>query len=80
MDPSKQTLLVAGLNVDVYSHPSATDPTIPIHALFFLHGRGGSAQHRDVVTTVKTVFDVTYRSGASPRKKDLIIVSFVSPL
>lgn len=80
MEPSKQTLLVAGLVVDVYSHPSATDPTVPVHALFFLHGRTGSSQGRDVVTTMKAIFDVTYGSDASPRKKDLIVVSFVSHL
>lgn len=78
MDAFKQSLVVAGLNVDVYSHPSATDPSIPVHALFFLHGRGDSAQHRTVVTTVKTVFDVTYGPDSPPRKKDLIIVAFVS--
>jgi len=76
MDASKQTLVVAGLNVDVYSHPSATDPSIPVHALFFFHGRGGFAQDRDIVTTVKTIFDVTYGSNASSRKKDLIVISF----
>jgi len=76
MDPSKQTLVVAGLNVDVYSHLSATDPNIPVHALFFLHGRGCSTQHRDVTTTVKAIFDVTYGSDASPKKKDLIIICF----
>lgn len=78
MDAFKQTLVVAGLNIDVYSHPSATDPSIPVHALFFLHGRGCSAQHRDVVTTVKTVFDMTYGPDSPPRKKDLIIIAFVS--
>lgn len=77
MDASKQTLVVAGLNVDVYSHPSATDPSVSVHALFFFHGRGGFAQDRDIVTTVKAIFDVTYASNAS-RKKDLIIISFVS--
>ncbi|KAG0700573.1 Alpha/Beta hydrolase protein [Suillus ampliporus] len=78
MDPSKQTLIVGGLIVDVYSHPSATDPTIPIHALFFLHGRTGFAQNRDVVTTVKAIFDANYGSAvaASPRTKDLIMVAF----
>ncbi|KAG0700568.1 Alpha/Beta hydrolase protein [Suillus ampliporus] len=75
MDPSKQTLLVGGLVVDVYSHPSATDPTTPIHALFFLHGRYGSAQRPYVIDTIKTI--VNYGSGgASPRKKDLIVVAF----
>ncbi|KAG0700574.1 hypothetical protein DFH29DRAFT_1054643 [Suillus ampliporus] len=78
MDLSKKTLVVGGLVVDVYSHPSVTDPNIPIHALFFLHGRYGSTQHRDVVTTVKAIFDVNYKSadGASPRTKDLIIIAF----
>ncbi|KAG2139331.1 Alpha/Beta hydrolase protein [Suillus clintonianus] len=81
MDPTKQTLLVGGLVVDVYSHPSSTDPTIPVHALVFLHGRFGSSQHADVVTTAKAIFDVNYGSGAgSPRTKDLIIVAFGTDL
>ncbi|KAG0700567.1 Alpha/Beta hydrolase protein [Suillus ampliporus] len=77
MEPSKQTLLVGGLIVDVYSHPSATDPTIPIHALFFLHGRLGSAQVPYFVNSIKTIFNVNYGSAnPSPRKKDLIVVAF----
>ncbi|KAG0700566.1 Alpha/Beta hydrolase protein [Suillus ampliporus] len=77
MDPSKQTLVVGGLLVDVYSNPSATDPTIPIHALFFLHGRLGSAQIPYFVNSIKTIFNVNYGSAnPSPRKKDLIVVAF----
>ncbi|KAG0700571.1 hypothetical protein DFH29DRAFT_1054639, partial [Suillus ampliporus] len=74
-EPSKQTFIVSGLIVDIYSHPSATDPTIPIHALFFLgHGRLGSAQ---IPYFVNTIFDVKYGSAnPSPRKKDLIVVAF----
>ena len=79
MEPTQQTLLVAGLNINVYSHPSATDHTVPVHVLFFLHGRGRSAQGRDVVTIMKSILDATYGSDASPRR-DLIIVSFVSHL
>ncbi|KAG1836212.1 hypothetical protein DFJ58DRAFT_917733 [Suillus subalutaceus] len=53
MEPTKQTLLVSGLLVDVYSHPtSSPSSTDPIHALFFLHG---SAQDNNIVNTIKVI-------------------------
>ncbi|KAG2338002.1 hypothetical protein BDR05DRAFT_992767 [Suillus weaverae] len=87
MEPTKQTLLIGGLLVDVYSHPGATssstdqnpttDSDIPIHALFFLHGRTESAQYKYVVDIAKVIFDESYSSlGGGERKKDLIIVAF----
>ncbi|KAG1764184.1 Alpha/Beta hydrolase protein [Suillus placidus] len=87
MEPTKQTLLIGGLLVDVYSHPGATssstdqnpttDSNIPIHALFFLHGRTESAQYKYVVDIVKVIFDESYGSlGGEERKKDLIVVAF----
>ncbi|KAG1847598.1 hypothetical protein F4604DRAFT_1594399 [Suillus subluteus] len=79
MEPTKQTLLVGGLLVDVYSHPtSSPSSTDPIHALFFLHGRFGSAQESYVVNIIKAIFDDSYGpgSGGGERKKDLIAVAF----
>ncbi|KAG1726606.1 Alpha/Beta hydrolase protein [Suillus lakei] len=86
MEPTKQTLLIGGLLVDIYSHPRSTstsptiDSDIPIHALFFLHGRFGSTQHKYVVDTVNAIFDVSYAgdgiAGGRGRKKDLIVVAF----
>ncbi|KAG1847600.1 Alpha/Beta hydrolase protein [Suillus subluteus] len=77
MEPTKQTLLVGGLLVDVYSHPtSSSSSTDPIHALFFLHGRFESAQEKHLVDTVKSIFDESYGSGGGERKKDLIVVAF----
>lgn len=78
MEPTKQTLLIGGLVVDVYSNttssPSSTDP---VHALFFLHGRFGSAQETYVVDTIKVIFGESYESGVGgERKKDLIVVAF----
>jgi hypothetical protein len=82
MEPTKQTLLVGGLLVDVYSHPtSSTSSTDPIHALFFLHGRSESAQEAHLVDTVKVIFNESYGSGSGvsgEMKKDLIVVAFVS--
>ncbi|KAG1836211.1 Alpha/Beta hydrolase protein [Suillus subalutaceus] len=64
MEPTKQTLLVGGLLVDVYSHPtSRPSSTDPIHALFFLHGRFGSAQESYVVNIIKAIFDESYGPG-----------------
>ncbi|KAG2105169.1 Alpha/Beta hydrolase protein [Suillus cothurnatus] len=80
MEPTKQTLLVGGLLVDVYSHPtSSTSSTDPIHALFFLHGRSESAQEAHLVDTVKVIFNESYGSGSGvsgEMKKDLIVVAF----
>ncbi|KAG2151240.1 Alpha/Beta hydrolase protein [Suillus bovinus] len=76
MEPTKQTLLIGGLLVDVYSHPTSTSSsTHPVHVLFFLHGRFGSTQDQNVVGTVKAIFDKTYGSGGGERKKDLIVVA-----
>ncbi|KAG2338000.1 hypothetical protein BDR05DRAFT_894343 [Suillus weaverae] len=79
MEATKQTLLVGGLLVDVYSHPtvtsnsSSTDSDIPIHALFYLHGRFGSAQEQYVVDAVKGIFDDSYTGVGGERTKDLIM-------
>ncbi|KAG2105168.1 Alpha/Beta hydrolase protein [Suillus cothurnatus] len=79
MEPTKQTLLIGGLPVDIYSHPtSSSTSTDPVHALFLLHGRFGSAQVEYLVNTTKVIFDESYssESGGEERKKDLIIVAF----
>lgn len=80
MEPTKQTLLIGGVLVDVYSHPTSSPSSIdPIHALFFLHGRSESAQEKYLVDTVKVIFGESYGSGVGgERKKDLIVVAFVS--
>ncbi|KAG1785877.1 Alpha/Beta hydrolase protein [Suillus plorans] len=77
MQPTKQTLPIGGLLVDVYSHPTTTpSSTNPIHALFFLHGRFDNAQDQYIVDTIKVIFDESYGSGAGERKKDLIVIAF----
>lgn len=78
MELAKQTLSVGGLPVDVYSHPTSSSSSSPIHALFFLHGRFGSAQKKYVVDIVKGIFDKSYTGVGGERKKDLIVVAFVS--
>ncbi|KAG2151239.1 Alpha/Beta hydrolase protein [Suillus bovinus] len=77
MEPTKQTLLIGGLPVDIYSHPTSTSSsTHPIHVLFFLHGRLGSAQVQYVLDIVKAILNESYKSGGGERKKDLIVVAF----
>lgn len=79
MELAKQTLLIGGLLVDVYSHPtssSTSSSTKPIHALFFLHGRFGSAQDKYYVDIVKAIFDECHAGVGGERKKDLIVVAF----
>jgi hypothetical protein len=66
MELAKQTLLVGGHPVDVYSHPtssSSSSSTSPIHTLFFLHGRFGSAQEKYVAILLKVLSMGVMRAG-----------------
>ena len=78
---SKQTLVVAGITVTVYSQPGATRPETPVVVIFLLHGRTGSA--RKMEEFVPGIFEgVTdaYRSrhnSAEGQPQDLCIVTFV---
>lgn len=77
---SKQTLVVAGITVTVYSQPGATRPETPVVVMFLLHGRTGSA--RKMEEFVPGIFEGVdaYRSrhnSAEGQPQDLCIVTFV---
>ncbi|KAJ7211481.1 Alpha/Beta hydrolase protein [Mycena haematopus] len=69
----KQSLVVAGLDVHVYTAERFTTSTKPILAVFALHGRGGSSKTGSVQDLISGLVD-----GAEKHKgeKDLMIVAF----
>lgn len=65
--------LVAGLIVNVYTLHPLTHSTRPVVALFFLHGRNGSASKVQDYTKV-----ILESSCSSERDKyDLLVITFV---
>ena len=78
--PSKQTFIVAGLPVHVFSKDPLKDVSGDVAVLFFLHGRMGSADGVEPVVHLlfeeihKKVTDTESREVA----KELIVVTYVS--
>ncbi|KAG9311766.1 hypothetical protein JVU11DRAFT_8009 [Chiua virens] len=71
------TFIVGGIPVDVHSHRDAVDSTLPVHALFLLHGRTDST--KSVVPIARSILEFNYEPGTA-RKKDLIIIAYASIL
>lgn len=75
---TSRSLVVSGLNVKIYCHPSqsvcgAFAPLLPISVLFFLHGR------RSSLAVVEPIIEnVVMMAHSEDRKKDLYIVAIVS--
>ncbi len=77
---TSRSLVVSGLNVTIYCHPSqsvcgAFAPLLPISVLFFLHGRRSSLA--DVESIIEKVIMMAH---SEDRKKDLYIVAIVSTI
>jgi len=72
----KHSLVVAGLNVEVYSANDIRASKLPIAVLFFLHGRGGSTAslERGANTIINLVEDK--RKEYSKASEELIVVTF----
>lgn len=68
---------VGGILVEVHSHRDSVDSSLPVHALFLLHGRTQSTD--SVVPIAKSILESNYGPGAN-RKRDLIIIAYVSIL
>lgn len=70
---SKQTVIVAGINVNVYSYVSLSEKGRPLAVLFLLHGRHGST------TAVEGIANQILESAQSqgPADRDLVVVTFV---
>ncbi|KAF8550163.1 alpha/beta-hydrolase [Imleria badia] len=67
------TFFVGGILVDVHTHRDSVESSLPVHALFLLHGRTLST--KSVIPTAKSILELTYAPGAE-RKKDLIIITY----
>jgi hypothetical protein len=79
-DVIKETLNVAGLLTNVYARSNHSNPSEPIVVLFFLHGRGESADGYD--STARATFawvdeKKASSSKRSPPPRDFIVVTFV---
>ncbi|KAI0827204.1 Alpha/Beta hydrolase protein [Trametes gibbosa] len=74
-EPTRQTLVIAGLTVNVHSQPKATKPDTPIVVMFLLHGRNGTA-HR-MGGFVQGIFDEVHarRAKHGGQAQDLYIVT-----
>ncbi|KAF8434539.1 Alpha/Beta hydrolase protein [Boletus edulis BED1] len=66
-------ILVGGIPVDVHSHRDGSNSSLPVHALFLLHGRTLSTE--SVVPIAKSILEASYAPGVN-RKRDLIIIAY----
>ncbi|KAI8969856.1 Alpha/Beta hydrolase protein [Trametes punicea] len=76
---SRQSLVIAGLSVTVFSQPDAATPTDPVAILFLLHGRTSSAQ--DIEPTARGILDKVHEHrtnhlGLGGKADDLLVVTF----
>ncbi|KAI9056811.1 alpha/beta-hydrolase [Trametes sanguinea] len=76
---SKQTLVIAGIIVNVFSQPDAATPEDPVDVLFLLHGRMGSQADSEPIA--RGILDAVHekrKNELAPGAKadDLIIVTF----
>jgi hypothetical protein len=80
MDVVKETLNVAGLLTNLYTRTNLRNKHLsePVVALFFLHGRGKSADDAD--PTARAAFAWAEEKEASSKQtpRDFIVVTFVS--
>ena len=77
----RETIVVAGLPVNVFSDKDAAKAETPVVIMFLLHGRTGSARRME--TYVHDIFEeIRARRSVHTGEKaaqDLIIVTIVSP-
>ncbi|KAI0353314.1 hypothetical protein OH77DRAFT_1438063 [Trametes cingulata] len=76
-EPTRQTFVIAGITVNVYSQPKATKPGTPVAIMFLLHGRNGSALKMGEFVT--GIFDEVHahRRKYDGEAQDLYIATFV---
>ncbi|KZT73578.1 alpha/beta-hydrolase [Daedalea quercina L-15889] len=75
MAPSKQTVVIGGIAVNVYSLPGATEPSAPVAVLFFLHGRTGKAGDCEWVAHSTLEWTDELRKSAGVQGQDLLVVT-----
>ena len=79
-DVMKSSLNVAGLLTKVYARPNYSDSSEPVVVLFFLHGRGESADSVDPNARAAFAWvDEKQASSSkqSPPPKNFMVVTFV---
>lgn len=77
MPPSKQTLVVAGLEVNVFSDSSSKDASVPVAVCFLLHGRLSSTSAVEKVA--QSLIQLTREGPNNVRQlqRSLLVVTFV---
>ncbi|KAF9000747.1 hypothetical protein BDQ17DRAFT_666041 [Cyathus striatus] len=71
MTVQKETHVIGGVPVHVYSSGSYSDSSKPLAVLFFLHGRNGSAEKIDPIA--RQIISLVY--GRDDIQRDLLIVT-----
>ena len=64
-------VVIGGIPVDVYRHPTSIDSSLPIYALFVLHGR------LDMTKNIEHIIDAILDYEQRDKKRDLIVLAFV---
>jgi hypothetical protein len=70
----KQTTVIAGLDVHIYTTAKFATSTKPILALFVLHGRLGSSDTGSVQDLISGLVDAAEKHEG---ERDLLVVAFV---
>jgi hypothetical protein len=74
----KQTFTIAGLNVEVFSDPTASS-SVPVAAFFLLHGRLSSSKNVEHIAESLIHHREALKCIDSQREqRDLIVITFVS--
>jgi len=78
-DVVKEPLNVAGLLTNIYSRsdPRRKDTSEPVVVLFFLHGRGQSADTVDTVARAAFAWATERQASSEHKPRDFIVVTFV---
>jgi len=78
-DVVKEPLNVAGLLTNIYSRSDLRDKDTsePVVVLFFLHGRGSSADTVDNVARAAFAWAAQRQASSKHESRDFIVVTFV---
>ena len=78
-DVVKEPLNVAGLLTNIYSRSDLrdNDTSEPVVVLFFLHGRGESADTVDAVARAAFAWVAQRQTSSNHKPRDFVVVTFV---
>jgi hypothetical protein len=79
MDVVKETLNVAGLSTNVYARSDLRikHSSEPVVVLFFLHGRGSSADAVDPTARAAFAWAEDKQASSKQSPRDFVVVTFV---